>query len=246
MTRAREQAEDMVSLLAERGAEAMLFPTIALVDPDDWAPCDEAIASLHSYDWVVFTSVNAVERFMQRLVALHLDARAFSGVQVAAVGPTTALTLEEHGLIADLVPHEHVAEAAAEALVDAGVSEGSRVLLPRAQVAREVLPEALRARGAVVDVAPVYKNVLGEGDPATLRAMQEGDVDVITFTSSSTVKNFVRLVEGTGVLEKLDGVIVASIGPVTTKTARRLGIRVDVEPARYTVAALVEAIEEAV
>jgi uroporphyrinogen III methyltransferase/synthase len=244
VTRSREQAGSMTQMLERLGAEVLLFPTIALVDPEDWSAADRAIRRLGTYDWCVFTSTNAVDRFLDRLGAHHMDARAFCDVSVAAVGPTTAEHLAERGLYADVMPHEHVAEAAAEALVAAGVDTGTRVLLPRAQVAREVLPDLLRAAGAAVDVAPVYRNVRGSGDPAALERLRDGAVDVVTFTSSSTVANFVEIVAEGGGDVSLNGIHVASIGPVTTKTAESLGLSVDIQPEEYTVEALVRAIEE--
>lgn len=242
VTRSREQAGPLVSLLEEQGAEVLLFPTIEIVEPQDWSPADRAIAQLANYQWAVFTSVNAVDCFMDRLAAHHQDARAFCDMRVAAVGSKTAERLAERGLVADVVPDEHVAEAVAEELIAAGVGKGSQVLLPRAEVAREVLPDALRANGAGVDIVPVYRNVLGSGDPDVATRLLAGDVDVVTFTSSSTVTNFVEIMGAAGMRDGWSDFLVASIGPVTTGTAHRLGLDVAIEPEEYTIEGMVGAI----
>lgn len=238
VTRARAQAATLVRLLEERGAEVLAFPVIEIVDPLDFGPVDEAIRSLDLYSWAVFTSSNAVDRFFARMAEADKDARHMHGLRVAAVGPATADALGRNGIRPDFVPDEHVGEGVLDGLCVRGVGGGSRVLLPRALEAREVLPDELRARGAQVDVVPVYRTVPGTGDPEVLARLRAGDVDAVTFTSSSTVRNFARLAEGVD----LTRVAVACIGPVTAATARELGMRVDAEPAEYTVPALVEAL----
>jgi uroporphyrinogen III methyltransferase/synthase len=157
---------------------------------------------------------------------------------VAAVGPATAAALGGHGIVPDFVPDEYVGEGLLEGLCLRGVGPGTRILLPRALEAREVLPEGLRERGARVDVVPAYRTVPGAGDPTALEALKAGEVDAVTFTSSSTVKGFLDLVGETD----LSGVTIAAIGPVTAETARAAGLEVAVEPAEYTVPALVEAL----
>lgn len=238
VTRARAQAGALARLLEDAGAEVLAFPTIEIADPESFEALDEAIRNLDVYGWLVITSANAVERFFTRLWRADKDARHLSGLRVAAVGPATARAIEARGVRADFVPEEHVGEGVLDGLLARGVGEGVRVLLPRALDAREVLPEELRAHGARVDVVPAYRTVPGGGDPAVLARLRAGDVDAVTFTSSSTVKNFVRLV---GDLD-LGSVIVACIGPVTAQTARELGLAVSVEPEEYTVPALVEAL----
>lgn len=238
VTRARTQAGALVRLLEDAGAEVLAFPTIAIADPEDFAPLDEAIRNLDVYAWLVLTSANAVERFFARLWLADKDARHLAGLRVAAVGPATAGAIEARGVRPDFVPGEHVGEGVLEGLIARGVGAGSRVLLPRALEAREVLPDELRARGALVDVVPAYRTVPGDGDAAVLERMRAGDVDAVTFTSSSTVRNFVRLAEGVD----LGAMVVATIGPITSATARALGMTVAVEPEEYTVPALVEAL----
>lgn len=240
VTRTRAQAGTLVDLLEAAGADALPFPTIEIVDPESWEPVDEAIRRLDTYEWVVFTSANAVDRFFARVATVGTDARRVAGLEVAAVGPATAEALERHGIEAGFVPDEHVGEALAAGLLDRGVREGMRVLVPRALEAREVLATELGRHGVTVDVVPVYRTVKGSGDEATLAAIRSREADAVTFTSASTVRNFVELTAGVDV----SGLVVATIGPVTSKTARDLGLRVDVEPGEYTIPALVEALQK--
>lgn len=238
VTRAPEQSKELVELLEELGARVLPFPTIAIADPEDLAPLDEAIRHLDVYSWIVFTSSNAVERFFARLYASGRDARHLHGARVACVGPATAAACERNGIRPDHVAEKHVGEALAEGLLARGVREGSRVLLPRAEEAREVLPDALREAGALVDVVVAYRTVKGEGDPQTLAALEAGEVDYVTFTSGSTARNFVELAPSVD----RERVVAACIGPVTAKTARELGFETVIEPVEYTAPALVEAI----
>lgn len=238
VTRALAQAAELAALLEAAGAEVLAFPCIEIVDPESFDAVDEAIGSLGSYDWVVFTSANAARRFLARMDSLGTPALALGSAKIAAVGPATAAVLTGRGVPADLVPEEHVGEGLAAALIAAGAEAGTRVLLPRAAEAREVLPRELGARGATVDVVPVYRTVQGSGDPEILERLAGGEVDAVTFTSSSTVRGFMRLAHGID----LSGVAVATIGPVTSRTARDYGLDVVVEPAVYTVPALVEAL----
>jgi len=240
VTRAREQADTLVGLLEAAGAEPLVFPSIQTVDPPDVGPLDAAIKALDVYSWVVFTSMNAVERFFARMARADKDARHLYGVRVAAVGPATARALERHGVIADFVPATHVGEGVLEGLRERGAGEGTRVLFPRALEAREVLPEGLRKRGVRVDVVPAYQTVTGPGDPAVLERLRAGEADAVTFTSPSTVRGFLEL---TGGLDLTD-LVVAVIGPIAAKAARSAGLRVDVEPTEYTTPALVAALEE--
>lgn len=240
VTRARAQAQALVDLLEDAGAEVLVFPTIEIADPESFEPVDAAIRRLDTYAWVVFTSANAVDRFFARLAAVGTDPRAVAGLEVAAVGPATAAALERHGVEPGFVPDEHVGEGLAAGLLERGLAEGMRVLLPRALEAREVLPTELGAHGVIVDVVPVYRTVPASGDPAVLERLKAGEADAVTFTSSSTVRSFHRLTEGIDT----SGLVVACIGPVTSNTARELGYDVAVEPAEYTVPALVQALIE--
>lgn len=244
VTRARAQIRALVELLEAAGAEALVFPCIEIVDPEDFGPLDAAIEGIGSYDWVVFTSVNTAERFAARFGTLGMDlgrtASRSDWPRVAAVGPATAASLAAQGIALDFVAEEHVGEGVLKGLLAQGVGPGTKVLLPRALEARELLPTELGARGVRVDVVPVYRTVPGAGDPDVLDRLRRGDADAVMFTSSSTVRNFIRLTRGID----LSGLVVASIGPVTSKTARELGLGVAVEPSEYTVPALVAALGE--
>lgn len=244
VTRAREQASVFLARLAELGAECIQFPTIQVVPPESWDPLDAAILRLEGYAWVLFTSVNGVRFFFERLAARGKDARALAGVRVGAIGPATAEALERQGIRPDLVPGEYRAEAVVEALGRESVA-GLRVLLPRAEKAREVLPQELENRGASVDVVPAYRTVKPDRDVTRVRTLlEQGAIDVITFTSSSTVTNFVEMFPGEEALLRgwMRNARVACIGPVTARTAEQQGFSVDVMPSSYTMEALTEAV----
>jgi uroporphyrinogen-III synthase len=241
VTRARSQADELVGKLRALGAEPVLFPTIRIVPVEDTAPLDRAIAQLEAYDWVIFTSQNAVAPFWERLTAAGKDAQALSGLRVGAIGPATAAALAARGVQADFVPQQYVAEAI---LAEIGEVAGQRILLPRADIARQALVEGLRARGAVVDQVAVYRTVPADPPPEAWEVLQSGRIDVVTFTASSTVRNFVALLEGRELRAVLDGVCIACIGPITARTAEDLGLRVDVVAKEHTIEGLVEAIVE--
>ena len=240
VTRARAQASDFAAALEALGAEVVQFPTIRIIPPADEAPLLAAAGQAASYDWIVFTSVNGVERFWYALAQQGCDARALGGVKVCAIGPATAAELGRRGITADVVPGEFVAEAAVLALDAADDLAGRRILLPRADVARAVLPEQLRARGAEVVEVAAYTTVQDGTDAERVRGLlQRGEVDAVTFTASSTVRNFVEMVGADVGRAK-----VASIGPVTSGTAREAGLAVDLEAAEYTIPGLVQALRD--
>ena len=241
VTRAREQASESADLFARKGAHVIQFPTITISPLRDYGELDEAVANLSRYGWLVFTSVNGVRFFRERLHALKLDARALHGVKVAAIGPATAKAVEAMGVYADLVPSSYVAEGVAEAMLKLGM-KGQRVLLPRAREAREVLPEALRAAGAEVDVITAYENVPSEENrEEVMKALEEGRLDCVTFGSSSTVRNFLASIP-METLQKHPEVRFAAIGPVTAKTMHEMGMNVDIQPEQFTIPALVDAV----
>jgi uroporphyrinogen III methyltransferase/synthase len=244
VTRTRDQASELVNLLEEEGAECLEGSTIALVPPDSWAELDAALDNLAAYDWLLFTSINAIAFFFKRLQEKNLDARDLKGPRIGVVGTATAEVLRNYGIRADLLPVEFTGEGLAEALLLEGVS-GQKILLPRALEAREVLVEKLTAGGAVVTVAPVYKNVRPEGYQEVRQALEKKLIDVVTFTSSSTVTNFLAMLEIKDQAEfdrLLGGVKVAVIGPITAKTALKKGLKIDIQPDTYTIPALVTAI----
>jgi uroporphyrinogen III methyltransferase/synthase len=240
VTRSRGQASQLTEKLMVYGADVAEFPVIEIVPPPDSSAIDDAIARLAQYDWLIFTSVNGVRFFLERLDASAIDLRQLRG-KLCAIGPATRRALEELHLKVDLLPKEYVAESMVEAFAAHDLA-GKRVLLPRAAVARDVVPVELRARGAIVDVVEAYRTVVPEAGEDTIAEAFERKPDWITFTSSSTVKNFLALAGR----ERLDGVRVASIGPVTSDTARKHGIPVTVEAAEHTMDGLVEAILQSV
>lgn len=238
VTRSRAQAGELVRALGELGAEPIEFPTLRVVDAPDPAALRAAARSVDRYNWVIFTSANGVARFWAALRKVGRDARAFGRSRVAAIGPGTAAALAARGLQADLVPDEYVAEAVLEALSRAGPWEGCRALLPRALGARDVLPRGLERLGARVDEVAAYATEPDRGDVERLqKELHAGRVDAITFTASSTVRNFVAAVG-----PEVDGATVAAIGPVTAETARQLGLPVHVEAEEHTIPGLVRAL----
>jgi uroporphyrinogen-III synthase len=236
VTRPEGQSEELCDRLRVMGAEPITFPVIAIAAPEAGGPLDQAIAHLDRYDWVIFTSVNGVEQFWDRLTGMRtpLDTSPIRG-KVAAIGPTTAGALTERGVVVDLMPDEYRAEAILDEIGDVA---GQCVLLPRADIARPALAKGLRAMGAAVDEVAAYHTVPGQPSPDAFDALRAG-VDVITFTSSSTVRNFLALTKGRDYGEPL----VACIGPVTADTARESGLRVDVVAEEYTIEGLLDALE---
>jgi uroporphyrinogen III methyltransferase / synthase len=244
MTRSRAQAQAFCALLEAEGAEVVAFPTIRLAPPEDFGPVDQAILRLGEYDWVVFTSQNGVTAFLDRLQALGRDPRALRGILVAAIGPGTGAALRTRGVDVALAPAEFRAEALVEAFARAGV-RGASILLPRAEVARSVLPDGLRRLGAQVDVVAVYRTeVEHDQDPHVRRRLLEGALDAVTFTSPSTVRNFLELL-GPDALRVLRGCLVVCIGPVTAAAAGESGIRVDLVADTYSIPGLVAGLRTA-
>jgi len=243
VTRTAEQARPFVDLLAARGAEALCCPTIATMPPESWAELDRAIEALDGTDTLVLTSANAVDAFFDRLTALGKDVRTLAGIEVVAVGPKTALSIRRRGIAPDLVPEDYRAEGVVKLLIDRGV-EGKKVLYPKANLARDLIPSQLTAAGATVADPVAYRTVAPEGgQERILELLEAGGIDAVTFTSSSTVENFVAMA-GEELHRLLDGVAVVSIGPLTTATAERLGLTVAVQPVRYTLEAMVDAMVE--
>ncbi len=245
VTRSRAQAAGLLSLLEEQGAETIFVPTITLLPPDDPAPLASAVAGAATYDWIVFTSVNGVRAFFESFAAARRDVRELAAVRLAAIGPETAAELERRLLRPRLLPDDYRAEGLLAAFAGEDL-RGRRVLLPRAAGARAILPDTLVARGAQVHEVTAYRAVPpADADIDGLReALAAGTVDALTFTSSSTVRNFVALLgrDDARALIRSGRPVVACIGPVTAETARELGLTVDVVPARYTVPALAEAL----
>lgn len=242
VTRARAQAGELSVELEMLGAEVVEFPTIEISPPRDFGPLDAAIRDLDTFDWIVFTSVNGVEAFVARLRHHGQDLRAVPrGAKIAAIGPATAERLEDAGLRVDVTPEEYRAEALISALEGDSLAD-KRILIPRAKVAREILPDKLREAGAEVVVPPAYESgPSSEGKETLAQRLEAGKIDCVTFTASSTVENFARAF-GEEAARLLSGARVACIGPITADTARNHGFRVDVEADEYTIPGLVEAV----
>lgn len=236
------QAQATAEAIRERAAEPVIFPVIEIVDPPDPARLLQAARELAAYDWVLFTSANGVDRFFVALREIGRDARAFARARIGVIGPKTAAALERQGLRPDVVAEEHVGEGLAAEIARQGGAR--RVLVPRALEAREALPEALRAAGAEVDVVPAYETRPAGAERAEqLRGMlARGEVDVVLFTSSSTVTSLLALL---GDARLLEDVTVASIGPITGRTLADAGVRADVTASTYTVAGLLDELERA-
>lgn len=242
VTRAREQAAGLIRLLEEAGAQVLELPTIRIEPPESWEPLDRAIEELEAFRWVVFTSVNGVEMFRARLEASGRDSKALSNARIAAIGPATAGALRRWGRAPDIVPTEYRAEALVERL-RSGVSPGDRVLVPRAAEAREVLVAGLRALGARVVEVPAYRTrPVGDGADRLKQALRSGSIHAITFTSSSTVRNFASLFSHEEREELLRDVVIAAIGPITAQTGAVYGLTARVMPDAYTIPALARAL----
>lgn len=238
VTRPVDQAPELVRRIEERGGEAIICPTLR-IQP---LPNPDLKGLQAGYDWVVFTSVNGVYSLLQALRNTRRDLRALGNARIAAIGPETARAVERSGLFVDFVPSKFVAEQVAAEFPEP--ITGKRVLIPRAREARELLPELWRSQGATVDVVPVYASVLETSSAASLREqLTNGWIDAITFTASSTVRNFVELLPPGTWEAHQEHVRIACIGPITANTAREMGLRVDVVANNYTAAGLVEALE---
>jgi uroporphyrinogen III methyltransferase/synthase len=242
VTRSHEQASFFAELLIEKGAEPIECSTIEVLPPDDWAPLDRAIQNIKKYQWLIFTSVNGVRFFLERLKLLGHDLRILKGIKLCTIGPATAAELRRIGITPDFMPAEYIAEAIVKGLGPKRL-KGTRILLPRAKVAREILPKELTRLGAKVDVVTVYQTVRPDNDLDRIGSLlRNGEIDVATFTSSSTVKNFVDMLGHKEVPSLLKKVAVACIGPITAKTAKVYGIQTEIMPKAYTIPALTEAI----
>jgi uroporphyrinogen III methyltransferase/synthase len=242
VTRAREQASDLVRQLSDLGANCLEYPTIKIVPAKNPKPMDEAIINLGTYDWIIFTSVNGVKFFFDRLFETDRDVRALNHLYTAAIGPATAERMFQFGLKSDIIPKNYRAESVVEAFRKEKLN-GKKILLPRAGEARPVLPVELRNMGAEVDEVTVYltEKVLDNVD-LLIKQLEDKTIDLITFTSSSTVRNFKSLLPPDKFNQLIGGVAIASIGPITTDTAVELGIKVDITAESYTIPGLCEAI----
>ena len=240
ITRPEKQADDLAQLLIKEGANPIHFPTIKIIPPPDWRGLDAAIKNLEDYDWLIFTSANGVAFFFERLFAKAKDIRDLKGIKICCIGPATAQQVESKGIRVDLVPKKFISEGILESF--SGINlQGKKILIARAAKARDVLPEGLKKSGAKVDVVAAYVTVnSGKKKNEMEKLFKENQVDVITFTSSSTVNNFVKIIGRKFSLPK--GVKIACIGPVTATTAKKAGFPVDIHQEEYTMEGLVGAL----
>src|SRR5205823_6563305 len=242
VTRPHKQAEGLSSTLQQFGAEVVEAPVIEIRPPDSFQALDAALNNILQYDWLILTSVNGVEALFSRLEPLGLSIDSLQHLKIAAIGPATEQRIQDHGLVVDVVPPQYVAEEIVRSLRKLVKSE--KVLLVRAKVARDVIPDELRAAGAHVDVVEAYQSAIPENAKSRMQSVftDRPLPDAITFTSSSTVQNFFTVVVGTDIPTKLSQVKFASIGPVTSGTMREYGLRVDVEADEYTMEGLTQAL----
>jgi uroporphyrinogen III methyltransferase/synthase len=246
VTRPREQSAEFVSLLQALGADPIEAPMIRIAPPSDYTPLDDACQRLDAFDWVVFTSGNAVDAFMGRLLASPADVRALGDVRLCAIGAGTSDRFTKFGIKVDLIPAESRAESVVQALLETGDVRGVRFLLPRADIGRDVIAEELKKRGGVVTEVIAYRTVAidpeREGEPDVYRMLLDRRIDVVTFTSPSSVRSFADMDGAEAAADLLRTTVVASIGPVTAEAASQFGITTTIVPAQYTVAGLTDAI----
>lgn len=240
VTRASAQSDALRQPLESQGANVVEIPTIEIRPPDSWAALDNALGRLGEFDFLMLTSVNGVQKLLERLAACGRTAGDLDDLEVGAIGPATAAELRNAGIRVDFVPESFRAEGLLDAL-DGRDLGGKKFLIPRAKIARDVVPRVLAERGARVEVVEAYQTVLPALDWDALRARLSPAPDLITFTSSSTAVNFARLIEEHGLMSP-SAVNAASIGPVTSETARALGFNVALEASEFTVPGLVTAI----
>jgi uroporphyrinogen III methyltransferase/synthase len=246
VTRPREDAAELTDLLTVLGADAIEAPMLRFVAPEDYGPLDEAVARLDSFAWIVFTSANAVDHFVARLMAGPGDLRALKQARICVIGPATEERLRQYRLKPDLMPHDGHPDAVAQALAQAGSLRGQNVLVPRADVGRELFAQELRRAGAEVTDVTAYRTIVTEpereGEPDIYGLLLERQIDVVTFTSASAVRTFVQVIGQEQAVDLLRLTTVACIGPVTAEAAAQLGITTTIMPGEYTIPALVEAI----
>ncbi len=244
ITRPQEQAQPFIDLLEEQEADPIVFSTIRIVPPRSWEEVDKSLERLAAYDTVIFTSANGVRYFFERLDQKRIGAESLKNRTICAIGPMTAASLKQHGFENTIVPEKFQAESIIDALNEHGIA-GRRFLLPRAEEARSTLPEEIQKRGGAIDVVTVYRTKDVTGDPERLHALLTTHrIDVITFTSSSTVKNFVALLSEE-VFSKLSAeCTIACIGPITADTAASYGLKPDIVAEEYTIEGLTRAMVE--
>ena len=242
VTRPKKQATSFCKALAREGANVVEAPAIKIEAPDDYQRLDESIGQLKEYDWIIFTSINGVKYFFARLFELGKDARALGDIKVCAIGPKTAQAVKDNGIKVDYLPDDYVSEAIVKGFAKKDLT-GKKFLLPRANIAREMLSDELEKFGAEVDNITAYKTVAGSGEEDLTAKLKADEIDLVTFTSSSTVDNFIKKIGG-GYQELLENTKIAAIGPITASTAEDFGLEVDIIADEYTIEGLLRAIKK--
>ena len=247
VTRSRDQASAFSDQLIELGANVLEYPTINITDPDDFGPLDKELENLDSTDWLIFTSVNGVDAFFNRIFELGHDVRDLKGVKICSIGPSTTERIKGFHVSIDCQPPKYVAESVVEALKKVEEIKGKRFLMPRTDIARSYIPEELEKLGAEVSDIIAYKTVLAtDGDNIVLDKLKDGEVDIVTFTSASTVKNFVKIIGEDNLSAFKNNVQFASIGPITNESAKEMDIDISIKAEEYSIPGLVQAIVEKV
>jgi uroporphyrinogen III methyltransferase/synthase len=247
VTRSRDQASEFSEQLIELGANVLEYPTINITNPDDFGPLDRELRSLDSTDWLIFTSVNGVDAFFNRIFELGRDVRDLKGVKICSIGPSTTERIKGFHVTIDCQPPKYVAESVVEALKKVEEIKGKRFLMPRTDIARSYIPEELEKMGAEVSDIIAYKTVLAtDGDNIVLNKLKDGEVDIVTFTSASTVKNFVKIIGEDNLSAFKNNVQFASIGPITNESAEEMDIDISIKAEEYTIPGLVQAIVDKV
>ncbi|MCP3899070.1 MAG: uroporphyrinogen-III synthase, partial [Desulfobacteraceae bacterium] len=242
VTRAREQASDLVALLRKNGADCIEIPTIKINPPEDIQPLITSIDKIDSFDWVIFTSVNGVKFFFDTLYSQNKDVRVLGHLKFACIGPVTKEKLREHGIISDVLPETYKAESVVKAFSDKNIKD-KKILIPRAKEARAVIPVELKKMGAHIEEVTAYETTLVDNDKESLVTKLENDgIDIVTFTSSSTVTNFAELIPSEKFKKLTQNLTTACIGPITEKTTETLGFSTDIVATEYTIPGLVESI----
>lgn len=238
ITRPKEQAEELAELLRSHGAKIVFFPTIEIAPTEQIQDLDRAIGKIKTYQWIIFTSVNGVKFFFKRFKERGKDIKDLKKLGICSIGPATAGAIKERGIQVDLMPESFIAEGVVSAFQDMEIS-GLRILLPRAEIARDVIPEGLAKLGAQVDVVTIYSAVSSGLHKSQLEGfIENGDIDVITFTSPSTLKNFMKIMGEDFILPS--NIRVACIGPVTAEAAENAGLKTDIVGEPYTISGLVK------
>jgi uroporphyrinogen III methyltransferase/synthase len=245
ITRSKSQSAGMADRISQLAGAAVLFPTIEITDPDDFQPLDTALNRISEYDWIIFTSVNGVERFFDRYFQLKDDIRELAGPNIGAIGPVTASKLRDLRLKVNALAKEFKAEGLLAEFEKSQV-QGKRFLIPRAQEAREILPQGLAEMGGIVDVTPVYKTIIPRMNDtgSIIKMLSEKSVHAVTFTSSSTVTHFIETLGSDSYEELLKGIVLASIGPITSRTLELYSLKPQIEAKEYTMDGLVKAMSD--